>query len=113
MSAYKYLALLSSRSIRLVKIQSDVKNRWSDIYLSLRITNLNGAPQYDALSYTWGNPYTPYSCKKKSERGTDAARRYLVSIDRNLLEITVNLMDALRAFADDDKKRAAKKSKCL
>ncbi|KAL9607108.1 MAG: hypothetical protein Q9167_007948 [Letrouitia subvulpina] len=113
MPAYKYSALSSSQSFRLIEIQSGIKNRWSDFNLSLRITNLDVAPQYDALSYTWGNPYTPYSSKYKSEWSTDAARRYPISIDGDLLEVTANLMDALRALSDDDQNRVARKSRCL
>ena len=55
---FDYSPLPTLRSIRLVDLQSSSDD--SQISCSLFTTELDGAPAYDALSYTWGNPASPY-----------------------------------------------------
>ncbi|KAL8978226.1 MAG: hypothetical protein Q9205_006144 [Flavoplaca limonia] len=110
---YKYSALPSSHSIRLIQLKPGVTNIWSDITLSLRITSLNEAVEYDALSYTWGDPLPPFSRKDRSNWGMDAVRRYPINIDGYLLEVTANLIDALHALADTGTRKSAMKSQYI
>lgn len=54
---FNYPRLPSARSIRLLKIEDS--NDTSDIICcSLVVVDLKKEPHYDALSYTWGNPFT-------------------------------------------------------
>ncbi|KAL8834197.1 MAG: hypothetical protein Q9176_007625 [Flavoplaca citrina] len=110
---YKYSALPSPHSIRLVQLKPGVTNIWSDITLSLRTTSLNEAVEYDVLSYTWGDPLTPFSRKDGSNWGMDAVRRYPINIDGYLLEVTASLIDALHALADTGTRKSAMKSQYI
>ena len=103
----------SAQSIRLIELKADVDSIWSDIAISLKVINLHEAPEYDALSYTWGYPLTPYSDDDQPKWGMDAVRRYPIDIDGHPLEVTANLVDALHALADADIKTAARKSHYL
>ncbi|KAL8853979.1 MAG: hypothetical protein Q9198_010943 [Flavoplaca austrocitrina] len=110
---YKYSALPSPHSIRLIQLKPGVTNIWSDITLSLRITNLNEAVEYDALSYTLGDPLSLFSHKDASNWGMDAVRRYPINIDGYLLEVTASLIDALHALADTSTRKSAMKSQYI
>ena len=111
---YRYSGLTSSNSIRLIELKTDVTSPWSNITLSMKtIDNIQQAPDYDALSYTWGYALTPYSRKDGSEWGMDAVRRYPIIIDGQVLDITTNLLDALHALANTDVQIFARKSKYI
>ena len=110
---YRYSALPSPHSIRLIKLKPGITNIWSDITLSLRITSLNEAVEFDALPYTWGDPLPPFSRKDGSHWGMDAVRRYSINIDGYLLEVTANLNDALHALADTGTRKSAMKSQYI
>jgi hypothetical protein len=56
-SPYQHLDLDPSTSeIRLIRLlPSDYSNRFSPIECELFKTNLDNSPDYEALSYEWGN----------------------------------------------------------
>jgi hypothetical protein len=57
-NVFRYSRLASSRSIRLLKLVPSANNR---INCTLQEYSIDDAPPFDALSYTWGYPLTPYS----------------------------------------------------
>lgn len=83
----------------------------SDFRCSLRTFRLSQAPEFQALSYTWGDPLTPFS--KACEQGPKEPRRLQhhasqdgskspaphIVVDSYSLEVTPNLLSALRMLA--------------
>lgn len=83
----------------------------SDFRCSLRIFKLSQAPEFQALSYTWGDPLTPFS--KASDRGSKEPLRLQhhasqdgstspsphIEVDSRSLAVTPNLLSALRMLA--------------
>lgn len=83
----------------------------NDLRCSLRIFKLSQAPEFQALSYTWGSPLTPFSktCKLDSteppglqhhashDGSTGPAPRIVV--DSHSLPVTPNLLSALQMLA--------------
>lgn len=78
---------------------------------SLRIFKLSQAPDFQALSYTWGNPLTPFSktCEvgstgpwgsqhHASQNGSTIPAPYIV-VDSHSLLVTPNLLSALQMLA--------------
>lgn len=78
---------------------------------SLRIFKLSQAPDFQALSYTWGNPLTPFSktCEvgstgpwgsqhHASQNGSTIPGSYIV-VDSHSLLVTPNLLSALQMLA--------------
>jgi hypothetical protein len=70
---------------------------WSGVSYSLRVVELSKAPPFNALSYTWGNPMTPYS-ERSQEESKDAVGHYPLLCDDCTIYITNNLRDALQAL---------------
>lgn len=54
---FRYQSLPTPSSIRLLKIEES-DNPSDFIHATLVVVDLDQDPQYDALSYTWGNPFT-------------------------------------------------------
>lgn len=92
--SFKYSQLPSPTSIRLLEMKPKT---WSGISYSLSVVELGKAPQFNALSYTWGNPMTPFSETGPGE-STDAVTRRPLLCDDCELRITANLSDALQAL---------------
>lgn len=83
----------------------------SDFRCSLRIFKLSQAPEFQALSYTWGDPLTPFS--KACEQGSKEPLRLQhhasqdgstspsphIEVDSHSLAVTPNLLSALRMLA--------------
>ena len=113
MPRYKHSPLPSHQSIRLIELHTGLTHEWGSISLSLKVTSLHDAPAYDALSYTWGYPLTPFSQVDGSDRNSDSVRRYPISIDGQRLDVTANLIDALHALADPNIQSFAKRSHYL
>ena len=70
MARYEYQKLPTTSSIRLLRIEKSSKPTGLQIpppeepirlALSLSVFELDEAPDYDAVSYTWGDPTSPYS----------------------------------------------------
>lgn len=120
---YQYEPLPSSTSIRLLELTPSTDNK--TIYCSLKAFELRDAPAFDALSYTWGFPLTPFSKSfpATSSKGweklpklpvitskssvdsqyTDSdgeisgrKRRYPIVCDGRTILVTANLRDALQ-----------------
>jgi hypothetical protein len=91
---FKYSPLPYRTSIRLLEVKPKT---WSGINYSLSVVELGKAPPFNALSYTWGNPMTPFS-ETSLEESTDAVTRRLLLCDDCKLHITANLSDALDAL---------------
>lgn len=83
----------------------------SDFRCSLRIFKLSQAPEFQALSYTWGDPLPPFSraCKSSwkepprlqhhaSQRGSTSPAPHIV-VDSHPLAVTPNLLSALQMLA--------------
>lgn len=110
---YKYSPLPTPRSIRLVELQIGGGGIWSDITIKLAIFNLDEAPDFDALSYTWGKSIPAYSAEADATWGMDAVRRYPIEVDGHPLMVTANLTDALRMLGDSYIRKNARKSRHL
>ncbi|RDW56510.1 hypothetical protein BP5796_13151 [Coleophoma crateriformis] len=89
--SFQYPPLPSKTSIRLLKIE-DSAEASDAIHCSLIVVDLEEDPHYNALSYTWGTPFT------NSTPELDAFYRETTSIScqGQLLSVRQNLHDALR-----------------
>lgn len=104
---YEYTPLPSSRHIRVLHLlpRPEVEFPspfWLDselIHCSLKTFSLDDKPQFDALSYTWGNPITVY---ENEEQAKEAAKvfetPFEILCDGKLIKVTANLHDALLAI---------------
>ena len=110
---YKYSALPSVQSIRLIELRTVVEDTWSNITISLIVTNLHKAPNFEGLSYTWGNPLTAYSDEIGADGGIDGVRRYPIEVDGLSLMVNANLIDALGMLSDSYIQRVARKARYL
>jgi Heterokaryon incompatibility protein (HET) len=104
---YTYLPLPSKRHIRLLHLlpRAEVpfpSPFWSDaetIHCSIKIISLDEKPEYDALSYTWGNPITVYENEEQAKAGAkifDKSRE--IVCNGAPLTVSANLYDALIAI---------------
>jgi Heterokaryon incompatibility protein (HET) len=95
---YEYSPLPSPTDIRLVELQpcSD-----GAISITLMITKLENAPMFDALSYTWGNPYSPYLGESTTTISWETAD-VAILCNRKKLFIASNLRDALHMLQKND-----------
>lgn len=124
LSNYRYDPLPSASCIRLLELVPSA-NR-SVVQCSLKPFELQDAPPFQALSYTWGNPLTPISkssasVKKPSRTHLRAAisdpaleneifikeaetsggtRRHSIICDGQIIKVTSNLRDALHMLAN-------------
>jgi hypothetical protein len=103
---YKYLPLPSNRHIRVLHIlpRSEAESPlfWLDtetIHCTIKTVSLDAEPEFDALSYTWGNPITVYEDEEQGKVGVKTFEQVQEIIcDGKLLKITTNLHDALLAI---------------
>ena len=93
---FTYVPLPTSTSIRLLQIHAADQG---SISATLLTTELESAPSYDALSYTWGSPLSPY-ISGESGRGATAQHTIIVKCggESQQLCIAENLKDALIAL---------------
>ncbi|EON65145.1 hypothetical protein W97_04382 [Coniosporium apollinis CBS 100218] len=95
---YTALPLRSARSIRLLELHPGA----GDIVCSLHTVDLDTAPPYDALSYTWGDARPPLL---QSVAPQLYSRRFPISCNGCLLEVTANLYHALQRLVAIDRAR--------
>jgi hypothetical protein len=104
---YKYLPLPSKRHIRLLHLlprpQVEFPSPfWSDaetIHCSIKTLSLDEKPEYDALSYTWGNPILVYQNEGQAKEGAKIFDKSREIVCNGMpLTVTVNLHDALIAI---------------
>ncbi|CZR65847.1 uncharacterized protein PAC_15747 [Phialocephala subalpina] len=88
---FRYQPLPTPTSIRLLKVE-DADNSSDFIHASLVVVDLDQNPQFDALSYTWGNPFT--SSDRQLEQYYQRTTTILCNNQR--LSVKQNLLDALR-----------------
>ena len=86
-SFYQYSPLPSEKFIRLLELHPGHAN--DNIDCTLRQTELENAPKYEAISYAWGNP----------------AKKIDVLCDGKIIMVTQNLKDALLRFKLKDRSR--------
>ncbi|KAI0111199.1 heterokaryon incompatibility protein-domain-containing protein [Nemania sp. FL0031] len=86
-TAYKYTAIVAPRTIRLMHLQPGTET--DPIHLSLVTTTLDSAPDFEAISYCWGNA--------QDER--------LVTCNDAALSITSSLFAGLAYFRHADRPR--------
>ncbi|KAF1831038.1 hypothetical protein BDW02DRAFT_572447 [Decorospora gaudefroyi] len=120
LAPYQYESLPSATSIRLLELLPSAEN--STIRCSLKIFELQDAPAFKALSYTWGHSHTTIA--KASTLGTvkqqlpsnlevdsaadldpeasGRARRHNLLCNGCLIKVTSNLRDALRVLTNTD-----------
>ncbi|KAF1955262.1 hypothetical protein CC80DRAFT_549467 [Byssothecium circinans] len=117
---YQYKPLPSPTCIRLLKIERSTDHRI--VRCSLEAFELQDAPPFQALSYTWGNPLMRLKSTSTSRQqipqdgasvGTESgfsplnggpyvsarARRHSIICDDQIIKVTSNLKDALRMLA--------------
>lgn len=95
-----YDPLPTATSIRILQIHPEKLESEFDIYLPLRcsliVKDLNDAPTYDALSYTWGCPVTVYSdARQVSSDAAWAGPAFDIICDGKPISVTANLYAAL------------------
>ncbi|OCL01994.1 hypothetical protein AOQ84DRAFT_305531 [Glonium stellatum] len=100
---YQYESLPSSTSIRLLELTPSAKSK--AIYCSLKVFELQDAPAFDALSYTWA----PIVSSKVSttepqyndpENGISGRQcRYPITCDGQSILVTANLRNALQMLS--------------
>ncbi|KAH8659241.1 heterokaryon incompatibility protein-domain-containing protein [Tricladium varicosporioides] len=104
---YEYSPLPSRRHIRVLHLlpRPEVEFPspfWLDlepIHCSIKTLSLDDKPEFDALSYTWGNPITVYENEEQAKEGAKIFENLVdIFCDGKLLKITVNLYDALLAI---------------
>jgi hypothetical protein len=112
-SKYKYEPLPTPTCIRLLELAPTVENNL--IRCSLKTFELQHAPSFRALSYTWGDSHVKISpisndTPKRGSRSiarsradideTGLSRKHSIICDGCLIKITSNLRDALRMLAN-------------
>ena len=101
---YKYTPLNPSNSIRLLEL---VHATCTEIRCFLKVVDMDKAPAFDALSYTWGNPLTPFS-NLKHEYHTGSQRIFPVICDDGEILVTASLRHALRMLQVLDLRKVKK-----
>lgn len=83
----------------------------NELSFSLKIFRLSQAPEFEALSYTWGDPLTPFSkaCKPESDERLQLQHHFRhhrnrdsvphIVVDSQSLAVTPNLLSALQMLA--------------
>ncbi|KAL1870710.1 hypothetical protein Daus18300_005030 [Diaporthe australafricana] len=109
-------SLGSGNFIRLLEVQKDdgaggSASSSNELRCSLRTFKLSNAPEFRALSYTWGDPLTPFSralSQTSNARSHSKYRAYQhetidsvphIVVDSQSLAVTPNLLSALQMLA--------------
>lgn len=96
-----YPSVLPSPFIRLLHLDSDPDE---PIRVTLRKFNLENAPPYDCLSYTWSDPlYHALTPREEIHRSNDK-REHPITCNGQPLLITENLLFALQEFSKENGK---------
>ena len=99
-----YCPLTSKASIRLLRIESSSIAPGKSLVFSLDATNLSSAPDYGAISYTWGSPYGNDYDQDEQEAGL-LDFSYRITVNDNDFAVTKNMFDALKCFQSKMKYR--------
>lgn len=92
---YQYASLPTKNTIRLLKLIAVVKNE--PIYSLAHFELYNEAPPFDALSYTWDNPYPQFSTEWSKFQAMD--KEYPITCDGKALFVKSNLRHALNVLS--------------
>jgi hypothetical protein len=93
----QYSPLPTEKSIRLINFLSGNVSQGGEIRINLSIHSLESLPAYQCLSYTWGNPTSPYSeDAEMSEIVYESTGE--VGVDNSMLSVKYNLHDALEVL---------------
>jgi len=92
-STYQYSPLPSLTSIRLLELQAASTN---EISLQLHTCEIEHALPFDALSYTWRDPRSPYIVSRPSERHAYSVASFPATCNGRTIMIRPNLRDALQ-----------------
>src|ERR1700760_1920591 len=97
MAWHRYDPLPTNSSIRLMQLSTN-----SDSLLSFEfwVGELSQAPPFDALSYTWGDPYSPYLRPQLDYRPDPEVSSIPILCKEKILFIRPNLDDALQAISN-------------
>ncbi|PSN66868.1 hypothetical protein BS50DRAFT_600482 [Corynespora cassiicola Philippines] len=124
LGSYRYTPLPSPTSVRLLELKPSPDKKI--VECSLKTFELQDAPTFQALSYTWGDPNTPlaksaFSSKCRAGQLVAAdplsshndassrdfepvervlSRRHSIVCDGRIIKVTSNLRDALRMLAN-------------
>jgi len=108
-SPYEYPPLPSNRHIHVLQILPRPEIEfpspfWLDsetIHCTIKTFSLDEKPEFDALSYTWGNPITVYENEEQAREGAMAFEQTLeIVCNGKPLNVTANLYDALLAIRE-------------
>lgn len=107
LEAYVYDPLPTPTSVRLLELLDSSESGSGQavdscshgratLTCSLKIADLEDAPNYDVLSYTWGNPLTIFPSKDAMlEADKDSKRQFHIVCNGRTLAVGHNLFDAL------------------
>lgn len=95
---YRFSPLPSESSIRLLRILSGPGEQ---IACSLEVVDLNDnpEPEYDCLSYTWGNPLYQKILPPQNGKEITAERKYRIECGGLIICVAENLLEALRQLS--------------
>ncbi|CAI6339658.1 unnamed protein product [Periconia digitata] len=99
---YKYTPLPSPSCIRLLQLEPPSDR--GAVRCLLKTYELEDAPPFRALSYTWGDPLMRIRSAKTLHESRDpqrssAERRFPIVCDDKIIKVTANLKDALRMLS--------------
>jgi hypothetical protein len=92
---YEYASLPTKSTIRLLELKAVEKNQL--IYSLVTFDLYNEAPPFDALSYTWGNPYSQFSAEWSKFQAID--KEYPITCNGKALFVRANLRRALNVLS--------------
>jgi hypothetical protein len=104
---YQYEALPSPTCIRLLELLPTASN--GVIRCSLKTTELEDAPPFKALSYTWGSPQTSvagastpndFDSEVPATKEVKSGHQHTIICDGCLVKVTSNLRDALHMLSN-------------
>ncbi|KAE8446732.1 hypothetical protein EG329_011637 [Mollisiaceae sp. DMI_Dod_QoI] len=93
---YKFSPLPTKSSIRLLQIRSGPNEPTS---CSLEVVDLDNNPEYDCLSYTWGNPLYHGLLPPQNGKEITDKREFSIKCDDQIIIVTENLLEALRQLS--------------
>lgn len=96
---YKFSPLPSQSSIRLLRIISGPEELRIKCSIEVVDLNDNPEPEYDCLSYTWGNPLYQKILPPEDGREITADRKHRIECDGLIICIAENLLEALRQLS--------------